>query len=41
MESIKESIYKTKNALADWNIISKNDNNIEIERIQYLILHNQ
>ena len=31
MESIKESIYKTKNALADWNIISKNDNKIEIE----------
>lgn len=31
MESIKESIYKTKSALADWNIISKNDNKIKIE----------
>lgn len=30
MESIKESISKTKSVLADWNIINKNENNIQI-----------
>ena len=31
MESIKESISKTKSVLADWNIINKNENNIQID----------
>jgi len=31
MESIKESICKTKSVLADWNIINKNENNINLE----------
>jgi hypothetical protein len=31
MESIKESICKTKSVLADWNIINKNENNIKLE----------